>query len=88
MAYNKTFKKAKSKNFKKKKSYKKYSFLDRMSYYENKLNNGKTRKEQDYAYGFLSGMRGIRDSRIDTDSGKAGNDAGLRFWHKLTKFKI
>ena len=81
---NKKFKKAKSKNFKKKK----YSLTDRHAYYAKKAQYGKTSKEQDYAMGYLDGMRGIRNTKIGTDAGDAGNAAGLRFWNKLIKKKI
>ena len=84
MAINKKFKKVKNKNFKKRK---KYSYLDRMSYYEKKAYSGKTIREQDYAYGYLDGMRGII-GRNETASEKAGNDAGLRFWSRLTKTEL
>ena len=77
-----------NRNKKKPKMYrKKYSYLDRKSYYQEKANSGKTIKEQDYAYGYLDGMRGIV-GRNETESEKAGNNAGLRFWSKLTKTKI
>ena len=70
------------------KSRKRYSFVDRMSYYEKKANFGKNIKEQDYAYGYLDGMRGIQGNTVGTKEGKAGNEAGLRFWSKLTKVKF
>lgn len=77
------------KNKKKPKMYrKKYSFSDRMSYYKNKANSGKTIKEQDYAYGYLDGMRGIQGNSVGTKDGEAGNKAGLRFWLKLTNIKL
>ena len=70
------------------KKFKKYSFVERMNYYDEKASRGKTVKEQDFAIGYLQGMRGIVDNRLGTDSGEAGNKAGLRFWHKMTKTKI
>ena len=76
----------KSKNPSKK--YKKFSFLDRYTYYQNKANNGATRKEQDFAYGYLDGMRGIRIHPDSSEHEKSGNTAGLRFWGKMTQKKI
>ena len=55
MALKKTF-------YRRKKVKRKYSFLDRMNYYTNKANHGKTLKVHDYAYGYLDGMRGIEES--------------------------
>ena len=75
-------------NRKSKRFRKKYSFLDRKAYYTEKANKGKTVKQQDYAYGYLSGMEGVVDSRIGTKAEKAGNEAGLRFWSKLVNKKI
>lgn len=72
----------------KNKKFKKYSFVERMDYYEKKANRGKTVKEQDFAYGYLDGMRGISGNMVGTKEGENGNKAGLRFWHKMTKTKI
>ena len=67
---------------------KKYSFSERKSYYTEKANHGKTVAQQDYAYGYLSGMDGVIDNRLGTKAEKAGNEAGLRFWRKLINKKI
>ena len=83
MAYKKNYKK-----FKTSKGKKKYSYADRHSYYAKKAEYGKTAKEQDYALGYLEGMRGVRGNIAGTDAGEAGNVAGLRFWAKLKTFKI
>ena len=83
MAYKKNKKKPKMYRGKKK-----YSFVDRMSYYGDKANSGKTIKEQDYAYGYLDGMRGIQGNSVGTKEGEAGNRAGLRFWSRLTRIKL
>ena len=83
--------KKKNKNGTKKyspKKYKKYSYLDRMSYYENKANHGQTNSEQSYAYGYLDGMRGIKVHPSVSEPEKVGNKAGLSFWSKLTKTKL
>ena len=69
-------------------SRKKYSFLDRKAYYQEKAYKGKTIEQQDYAYGYLSGMEGAVDNRIGTKAEKAGNNAGLRFWNKLVNKKF
>ena len=84
MAYKKYYRR---KNYKKNKR-KGYSYIDRMEHYQKKANNGKSAREQDYAYGYISGMRGVVDNRIGTEAEKKGNNAGLRFWEKLTKVKI
>ena len=83
MAYKKN--KKKSNSYKRKK---KYSYADRHSYYAKKADYGKTAKEQDYAMGYLEGMRGVRGNIAGTDAGEAGNEAGLRFWSKLKSVKI
>ena len=91
MAYKKnyTYKRRNEKNYNHRKSpMKKYSFIDRMNYYDHKANYGKTAKEQDYAYGYLDGMRGVRGNNTGTDACEAGNKAGLRFWDKITKIKL
>ncbi|MBR2335008.1 MAG: hypothetical protein IKA62_02145 [Clostridia bacterium] len=67
---------------------KKFSYSDRFSYYGKKAEYGKTAKEQDYAMGYLDGMRGVRGNIAGTDAGEAGNEAGLRFWSKLKSIKI
>ena len=82
-----------SKNFtpyrkRKTKKFKKYSYVERMNYYSEKANRGKTVKEQDFAIGYLSGMRGVIDHTLGTDAGDAGNEAGLRFWNKIVKIKV
>ena len=81
MAYKKN-------QFKKRKKFKRYSFVERQRYYNNKAGNGKTSSEQDYAIGYLQGMSGIRDRTIGSDAGDRGNDAGLKFWSKMIKTKI
>ena len=81
MAYKKNYSR-------RKRAMKKYSFIDRHNYYQEKANNGKTIKEQDFAYGYLDGMNGVQGNVAGTKEGRAGNDAGLRFWSKMIKKKI
>lgn len=81
MAYKKNYKR-------RKKSMKKYSFNDRYDYYERMANKGKTIYDQEYAYGYLDGMRGVKGTVVGTEACRAGNDAGLRFWSKMTQKKI
>ena len=83
MAYKKNKKKPKMYRGKKK-----YSYVDRHSYYGKKAEFGKTAKEQDFALGYLDGMRGVRGNIAGTDAGEAGNAAGLRFWSRLKSVKI
>ena len=70
------------------KSRKKYSMVDRLKYYGEKANHGKTLKQQDYAYGYLDGVRGIKGNQTGTKACEAGNEAGLRFWSRLTRVKL
>ena len=70
------------------KRYKKYSYNDRAKYYENKALGGATRKEQDFAYGYLDGLNGKIVHTNSSKEEKRGNDAGLRFWDKIRRIKI
>ena len=70
------------------KKFKKYSYIDRANYYENKASKGATRKEQDFAYGYLDGLRGVKVHPDSSEHEKNGNNAGLRFWNRMTRTKI
>lgn len=72
--------------------YKKYSYLDRVKYYEKIKEQenvkGGSAKMYNYADGYLYGLRGVKISRDEPESAKSGNEAGLRFWGKMIQKKI